>query len=102
MIVVDFTFEYSFRRVDDPVTACEHSIDALARMVPERKPYCPTFAIGPSERSAIQFTISHSSLTQESDLLLVEQVPDKDKSVTVVCCQLFVSQCWHMCSGTIL
>ena len=90
MVVVDFTAEQLLHRIDDAIAAGVHSVDAVARMVPQCEADGAPFAVGASERLLIHLAVGNSGAAQQLDLLGIEERFDDEIAIVVIGLNLFL------------
>jgi hypothetical protein len=73
VVVIHLAFQNLFRRVHHRFAAREHSVDRIARMVPQGQAHLAALAVSPPERVLIQFAIFFGRTAQHFDIFSVEE-----------------------------
>jgi hypothetical protein len=84
VVVVDFALQELLHGTNDSLTASDHAVDAVARVIPQRHAYGSALAVIPALAAAIEFTVFTRRTTQQVRLFGVEEGRNNNVAIPVI------------------
>ena len=89
VVVIRLVLQQLLHGIHQLVTAREHPVDAIARMIPQREPHHRARAVVLAKGVIVERLVGLARLAQELDFLRIEEPFDDNKAIAVVSGDLF-------------
>lgn len=88
--MIDLAIQQHFHAVDNAMASGKHAVDGISRMIPKRQPNGTALRIPFSSAPSFKFVILLGGTAEQTDLLLIKQLIDQQKSISLVRFALFL------------